>query len=89
MTEKTQGVWYFTFGCDHPLKNHVQPVKAPDYDAARLKMLDAYGQKWCSQLDEAEFKRYDQQYGPCQLLPEMATTDDEAADIAERMGVAR
>lgn len=89
MTEKTQGVWYFTFGCDHPLKKHAQPVKAPSYNAARFKMLDIYGDKWSSQHSEAGIRKYEGKYGPLQLLPEMKTTEEEAADIAERMGVAR
>jgi len=89
MTEERMKVWYFTFGSDHPLSKHMQPVKAPDADAARLKMLDTYGQQWCSQLDWAMFKEYDQKHGPYQLLPKMVTTEDEAVDIAERMGVAQ
>lgn len=89
MREERMQVWYFTFGCDPPLSKHMQPVKAPDADAARLKMLDTYGQKWCSQIDGSRFSEYDKKYGPYQLLPEMETTEDEAADIAERMGVER
>ncbi len=89
MTEKTQKVWFFTFGVDHPLKKHVQPVHAPDADAARLKMLDTYGQKWCSQLDGTQFAETDQRHGPYSFLPAIDTTEEEAADIAERMGVER
>lgn len=81
-------VWYFTFGCDHPLAKSVQPIRASSAWHARLKMLDIYGKKWCSQYDEAQFREANAKWGPYDLLKEMVCTEDEAVDIAERMGVA-
>lgn len=84
MTEKTQKVWLFTFGGGHPLKKHVQPVHAPDAKSARLKMLEAYGDKWSGQYDGEAFAAIDQKHGPYSFLPAMDVDEDEAAYLAAR-----
>ena len=81
--------WYFTFGLDHARKKHVQPIHAPDANAARLKMLATYGQKWADQHDGTEFAAVDQKYGPYSFLPAMDVTDEEATSIAAQMEVPR
>lgn len=38
--------WYFTFGCAHPLGDHVQRVFASNISEARKTMIEFYGTKW-------------------------------------------
>ena len=83
--ERTMKVWYFTFGLGHPLKKHAQPVHAQDAEAARLKMLAVYGDKWDGQYDGERFAALDKKYGPYQFLPAMDVTEWEAASLADRI----
>ena len=83
----TKKTWYFTFGCGHALKKHVQPIRAKSAWHARLKMFDMYGQKWADQYDEKRFREVDAEWGPYARLPEEVVTEDEAVDIAQRMEV--
>lgn len=78
--------WYFTFGCGYPLAKHVQPIHASSYEAARLKMRDAYGEKWSSQHDEAAWKEVSEKYGPYTELPSMEVGEWEAGEIEKRIG---
>lgn len=49
--------WIFTFGIDSPMKGYVISVKG-DYDEARNKMLEAYGDKWASQYSADEWEQF-------------------------------
>ncbi len=91
MSENTRQpqTWYFTFGVNHALKNHVQRIHAPDRNAARLKMIDVYGQQWCDQYDGTEFANVNEKYGPYQFLPPLDVSNEEADVLASRMGVPR
>lgn len=89
MTEKTMKLWCFTFGCDHPLARHAQPVRAESCTDARVKMLATYGTHWCGQYGEEEWKGINDRFGPYTLLPKMSVTREEAAEIAERMEATR
>jgi len=73
-------VWIFTFGLNHPLKNKVQPIIG-DFEKARTKMLELYGDKWAFQyhiceLDALNFGRYRRLEPPYELLPEVSTDVD-------------
>lgn len=46
MKRKDMPCWYFTFGCAHPLGDHVQRVFASNSEEARKTMLEFYGTKW-------------------------------------------
>ena len=85
-TQKMQ-TWHFTFGCDHPLNHHEQPITANSAWNARLKMLDIYGQKWAGQHSPEEWARVAEKYGPYTALPAVEVSEWEAERIAERLGV--
>lgn len=51
--------WYFTFCTDHPTHGGCcQPIKAESWGAARAKMCDMYGTRWCFQYSEEEWESY-------------------------------
>lgn len=54
MKREDMPCWYFTFGCAHPLGNHVQRVFASNSEEARKTMLGFYGTKWASQYGPYE-----------------------------------
>ena len=78
--------FYFTFGCGHVLSRHVQPIRARNWNDARLKMLEMYGDKWSSQYDRVEWKRVSEKYGPYEPLPTASVNEYEAASLEERIG---
>lgn len=82
--DKTR-TWFFTFGCDHALAAHVQPIRAESAMDARYKMLAVYGRKWCGQYDEERFAEVEVKYGPYSRLPEVTVSHDEAVEIAQNM----
>lgn len=47
--------WRFTFGCGHELANYCQPIIGT-YMSAREKMFEMYGDKWCMQYSEEQWK---------------------------------
>ena len=49
--------WIFTFGVDSPMKGYVISI-AGDYDEARNKMLETYGDKWASQYSADEWEGF-------------------------------
>lgn len=52
--KKTQ-TWMFTFGWGQPNAGCVQPIKAEDAHAARLKMMQMHGRNWSFQYTEEDF----------------------------------
>lgn len=75
--------WYFTFGCEHPLRGHVQPIEAQSYMDARYKMLTAYGHKWCAQYDAAQFAEFEAKHGALDRLPAASVTPEEAQELKD------
>lgn len=51
-------VWYFTFCLGQTMGGWCQPIKAPTYGAARAKMFELYGDKWCFQYSEEDWNRW-------------------------------
>jgi len=45
-------MYYFTFNLEHPLSRGYQPILASSYGAARRKMFDVYGDRWCFQYTQ-------------------------------------
>lgn len=47
--------FYFTFGCESPLADFVQMVRAPDLVTARAGMFRYYHNKWYGCYDTAKY----------------------------------
>lgn len=52
---KETRTWMFTFGCGQRNAGCVQPIKAEDAYAARLKMMQMHGRNWSFQYTEEDF----------------------------------
>ena len=77
--------WYFTFGSAHPLKDHIQTIHAPSSDAARLKMLECYGQKWSGQYDGEQLAEIERKWRrKYSFLPPVNVSKEEAESLACR-----
>lgn len=48
----------FTFGSSHHNAKLCQPIYAKDYESARQKMFDIYGDKWAFQYSEEEWDEW-------------------------------
>ena len=51
--------YIFTFGSDHLLGQHYQPIYAKSASAARVKMLSRYGEDWAFQYTEEEWEKWE------------------------------
>lgn len=47
--------FYFTFGVGQKLGGHCQPIQAENYEKARQRMFDIYGNKWAFQYTEEQW----------------------------------
>lgn len=50
-------VFFFTFGLDHKLSGHVQPIISKTLGEAREEMVRLHGRKWAFQYTEAQYLR--------------------------------
>lgn len=57
MNDKEQ-YWYFTFGYGHENAGYCVKIKG-SYGEARQKMFDRFGDQWCFQYSEEEWKKYE------------------------------
>ena len=49
--------YIFTFGVSHKLGGTCQVVVAKDYDSARLKMFEEYGNEWAFQYTREDWEK--------------------------------
>ena len=72
--------WYFTFGCGQVNAGKCQPIYAKSANKAREKMFDIYGEKWCWQYTEEEWKEIEDRpdrYWPMEEeLPELVMREE-------------
>lgn len=50
---KNEKWFYFTFGCDHPLKN-IMMRHYGSYEESRELMIKYFGTKWCGQYEDSD-----------------------------------
>jgi len=49
--------YIFTFGCDQKHAGHCQPIYAMTEGEARARMFKEHGAEWCTDYNEADWKR--------------------------------
>jgi hypothetical protein len=70
----------FTFGWGQPHGGCVQPIKAEDAYAARLKMMQMHGRNWSFQYSEEDFLSKPL-IAKCPRLPLVEVTPEEAKEL--------